>query len=1614
MFESFAGDTAFNTDFSSAPQAIPSVSTALQFPSYIMGADNHNIGNDSSSWFDPSTWGTKVGNAGKFLAVSALSGAGSLYDSAATVANWAGADIKIADTAEWITSLDDDLGAYYGENRQAADVAGFVMSSFIPGLAGVKLLNAGQKALRAATSAGKVGSNLARYTGLLAPKAESYVALASAEIKSSQAVFSTLNSNTVKAIGSGVWQNVLEGTAFEIAAQAANFKSPVLEDQDSWGLAKNIAMGGALGGAIGGAFFSLKAINKIKLARVEEDILLKSQTGRELIQESTKPSDRIILAAENRTNTAEFTLLELPANATTEERLVRENRLINGKKATEDKFNKINLDTRTNLHEMSKDATTELVNHTADFLHNINVNGAVSALAHSVELTHPAIITKAEKAESLVSRYITIAGEGAGRNAHELPEVLDAATRLIPAKGSSISKTVMAAVNKSGFSLSKLFNPLADLNKLSYETADLRHVWMNELKTIPDNIVMHENDIPFLERMLKDGRTNFSLISVSKSAEKIAFKDTASLKSFIVDKKQAMADTLIEARIANGLENANAQTSIQAISKQLNVSERFLNGDVNINALEKDMFHWQSISDIHHAQLIEKGIKQQNSPVIPSYFIPKVVKVNYKLPADLDANGHIADALVHIKAQQNIFKQDVDRVFVKQAGDVFNNRAADLTAEQLAKTNSFGAGAGFLKSAQGGYATPEATVQALGSLTKDLKLTKIQQVTDTLASHVLALKSNKSAAIEFETLQQKLSRTTETYTFDSANILGQGNDAVVSIKYLTAAIKAADTGSDFIKPALQEGAEAVFKIENAETREALKAHLSLTKESTVSARERYAVLGKMHNFDETVIRPIRPSSTDYKHFAFVEDPRVTGAGHSTMLFANSEKELSDLITKTEQNFPEFIVRKKSDTAAWFKANQNYEYSLGLNENYIDSAMKSKGVYSNFYTRSNPEEIVSSLLNHHVNGARLEAMDLMRMKYNAEFNYLEQQAGKYSEIEASKFGSSKLESIAQTEKNPYISYVKTALDISSSAKDSPWKSLNTFLDTQVSKAVGRINQTYDAAKSVDDLDEVNRLMKHYGSNTAFANSAELALVNHSAPKAELSKFISKANAIMGRLTLGLDPLNAVNNFVGANILRMTELNSVVRRPEFSGIIKIPGVDSSILSPTKLLANAHARRWQNPELMKDYLDAGIQISRVKQFTLGLDELALKGTESVVELQNKTSSVFNSFKSLAEKGERLTGNKFAEEYNRFLSADVIRQITDVHETAGLMTRKESIVHWNTFVNRVEGSSSASQRPGVFQGPIGQAIGLFQSYQFNLIQQVFRHVAEGQTKDVAMFLGLQGTLYGLQGEPGFKLMNEHLIGTNSANPKHRDTYDFVRGAVGKEAGDWILYGAASNILQTNLYSRGDINPRYLTVLPTSIDEVPFVGGMNKVFSSMFEAGAKITNGGDVVESIRQGIEHNGISRPLAGLAQVSRGLGEGDDVFSTSKKGTIVGANDLMSWASVVRLAGGKPLDEAMLTDRVYGITAYEAADRKKKKDLAETIKSTVIGNNNQPDENSVEQFAAAYAKLGGKQSSFNKYMMEQYTKANTSQASIISSNLKSPMSYKIQQLMGGNNEQ
>lgn len=1599
-----------------------------EVPLYLQGADLHNIGNSGQSWFDPTTWGDRLSNGFSFAATAVASGVAQLYNTGVTVGKMAGADLDEIDTGKLITEFDSDLGKYYSQNKDSADMWGFILSSFVPGSAGVKIFNAGQKVVEGAVVGGKIAGNMANATKLLVPRTEMYIQEAAQAINQSQATFSAINQAGIKALLSGVQQNALEAMAFETAVQATMFKSPVLENQSVGEVIANIALGGAVGGVIGGVIQGVGTVGKISKQVKAYELSTKEDTARRGIQAMNDPAATIALRADEL---AEGTKIPpLAAGATPEEQALYIKRV----KDVEDRNMRDALEIRTNFNKLNPSEDKTVSNLAADMQAGQTGEQTAEWISHTKKVVRVGQETAEEAAANAEVKaalkenrapdlgghqvsYLKVTGEGAGTAVDAEPAILRWADRVHVREGEKLVDAVNRAVDNYGFRLGKIWDPTdlklgttqlkTSLKELHAE-AEARYIWaMDRVRDLPKigEFFAHGNDLPMVQRALQDGRLDLRIIDNSGKTVKDGFASRQEMFEYLRDTKLEVANSLMEANKAPLLK---AKLEAEAVAKIVDTRLSRLMGTIHPDET-RDFFATRTATEDLAAFRKAKGLPDFKEGEGSAFYQPSYIKLVKDVPEQM-LNGHVVDALAFYKAQEVKFTQDMERVIAKNAAAVYD-QLPTIPEKLLWSANKVGESARFASYANGGYGTLGSVMQAIGSATRKLKESFRKETGDTFTGVLTALGKNQDAVVEFNTINQTVTRSAKLWVRHTDE---KGVEHLITTDARTALQKNPEWVLDDVADL------GAIEITNPETAQAIDAMISRTQKRTLAYKELRAAQGKTDNKVEDVFRPIRPDPKDYPNFAFVVDPKVTGQGHVTMIFASTPEKLSQLATKAEQTG--YKVRFKEDTEEFKRAYGDYEYAKTLHESYIDSDLKNRGVFSEHFTKTDPQKTIDDVLRQHMREDDVLAMELVRGKNQKAFDFLEDQGKAYSKIESSKFGGS-IRDVEAKGKNPYTDYIKTALDISNT-QSSMLYGFNKMLDDAVSKAVSAIKSM--PARSTADLEQINKSLQFYGVDTAFRGTADELLINHTAPKGELTKFVRSANAILSKLTLGLDPLNALNNAIGANVLRGTELTQITRAissgnselaGELSKLAKValPGGVGEITSPSKLVAGAIKNFFADGKdgpLHTRYKASGYIKDLTTQFHDIIDDFTLKGTETVQDLTTRTNRAIAKLNSMSETGEKLTGNALAEEFNRFVSADVMRQITDLAEKHNLLTRAESHAYINTFVNRVEGNTIASQRPLVFQGPVGQAVGLFQSYQFNLMQQLFRYTAEGTAKDTAMLLGLQGTFYGLNGLPGFQFMNQHVIGTMSGNKKHIDAYDAVYAGAGKQVGDLVMYGLPSDLLRANLYSRGDINPRHLTVIPTSIPDIPFVGALGKLLGSMKDTADRIGAGGQVWESMLQGLEHNGVSRPLAGLAQTLQAAGPGGQVYSTTSKGSILFSNDLMSWATAVRIAGGRPFDEAIVNDGLFRIHSYQQADREKRKDLASAIKTAGIQGNT-PDESSMVRFAQAYAASGGKQMNFNKFMMNEMKAANTNEANKIVSQLQNPLAQKVQILMGGSPE-
>lgn len=1585
-------------------------------PDYLKAADLHNLGSGTPSFFSDPVQSTVdfagnvvdvVAQAPAFALSSIASGINSIYNSGVVAGNFFGiTDAKENDIQQTLGSFDSDLGKYYGDHKQGADLVGFIATSFVPGIGGVKLLNTGQKMLSVALETGGAGRTFARATGLIETVTADGISLtqvAGKALAEGQQTFTLMNAGVLKAIGSGTAQATLESAAFEAMVQATMFRSPILEDQDIKDIGSNILTGALLGGAIGGAINAAGVyggIKKVISAADKESQPFRATSS--MFGHENDPQARLMLASSDIANTPE---------ALTDAHKAFRSQKITG----------LEQEQRNAINQMA-DKDPELAGILANTLIGGDPTQMVRALQGAQKIYRPGY--ELTVAEGHTVGYVTMHGEGMGKATFTKPAggMLSLADTTTVVGSQTMADAVLAKVKAAAKGWGGVKDYWSPITASGLDEIEARYIWAEKIAKYKDGMAMAQDDIPLLEGALRN-KLNYIVVREENGVEYTL--RAADMEAQLRKSKELMVHELGTERLygwnygvtadAEGFYEMGKATKIssQEIAKAVNVSTEFIESSQSAS-----MFARQDAQATYDAMLKAKGVKTGQQDLD---YIPRTAAVVYKTEGLANETSDTVSALINIKQQQKIQQAATDNA----AQGVFG-KLSDLffhpgeTAMQNA--NRYGAGAGLVTFANGSYGTLASWAETIGKSTASLQAKLKGDTANIMDSVVLRLRTDQAAAIEFDKVRNLVASTTEKYVMNE-----QGNGLV--------AAKTAQYRKDMLAkkegvkpPVLQAGAPDEIDFVHELTGDAVSAHISANGARVQHGKNLKSSVGLEDSKDPNVFYAYKPDPRDMPHFAFVKDTTATGEGmgHTSMIHAATAHELEDMM-KMVQAKTGFKVYTKADAENFYKAQQSYEFDRTLHDNYIDSSLKSAGVNNQFFPKTDPNKIVDEFLRWHAKGDDMLAREAVSTKFGHEFDQLETLGQQYTNVAGSRYASNS-KSIENTMQNPYNDYRKTALNVSRLGEYPLLTAFNRNLEQGVSRVYQKVKDVFDQAKDVNDLQKVNDALQEAGINHAYKNAAEIILANHSAPTTYVSNFIRGANAILANTFLRLDPLNALNNALGAQVLLGHETSTLIKAiksgnsdlaGELSKIssVGVPGTTDSILSTPKLIAGAQGNyykmmRGEAPELAALYKANGWTTTIMEQHRQMLDNLTVGGGETPAMFNNMLSKAQAIAKQLAEKGEKWTGNKLAEEYNRFIAADVARQISDLGVKAGVLNADSQLSYINTFVNRTQGNSLASQRPLIFQGPVGQAVGLFQTFQFNTMQQLFRGVSEGGAKDAAMLVGLQGTMYGMNGLPAFQFINQHIVGTASGNKEHTDAYSTLYGAAGKTAGDWLMYGIPSNLLQTNIYSRGDINPRTLTVIPVNPQDIVAVSAFAKFAGNLKETVSKIAGGGDVWQSILQGVEHNGISRPLAGLAQTLQATSNPSNaVFSTTNSGDLSFANDFFSLATVSRLAGGKPLDEALANDEAQRSMVYQATDRARMKAATETFKTTVIGDRDgTATPAAVENYMASFVHNGGRVEQFNQNMLHAMTTANTPKANLIIQSLKGAKSEHMKLMMGG----
>lgn len=1624
--------------------------------SFLSAVDNHNVANGDESWFDKKVDATTtfLGDFGEAISKGApaavVAGVNSILNSAISVANFVGADIEEINTYETLKNFDDDLGAYYKLHQSGIEVAGFIGTSFLPGMAGVKAMQAAK--------AGFIGTNMAKSSGLMQSLTRDYAKAATAEFAKGASPFAILDQNVLKALAQGFGSSALEMAAFETAVSATMFKSPVLGEQNAANIAWNIATGTLIGGGIGGVLHGVGTVYGIKKAGQTVDRELFPFKNITELNETAPTDLKIINYFQQKLNIPEAKLAEDygpvrpgevstldPAtrlNLITTERAKTVNRLdvlirqefnryagndevigqqlfekfkdqkslqdiiaglINSKGAQRITENErlVVGDVLFPTHGIKRDAFQQVL-ASGDFsklfadtatsgttgyriigdLSKIKVGGAGekagefgyfenrdAAFAAGIDLyrnsngtfsVNPSSNLLRESAGRRVPNNLIVDFERGGAIVDKAtPGLADVASKARPIE---VRGNTVLAGDLNPIKIGQNFNPLDD----DYLAVQARYIWAQEQKNIKwDGKIVHERDLPMLEKAYYDG-----------------------------DKAKDWKIRMEDGKVTNGLQGDNLRRFIEGkkteyagkldgkpvdeIELRLNVSRKWLEGSQD--ELAK----------------LRPGVDYKN---------PRYARIDY--PDSIHAMetynaAHLDGAITYENAVAQVTQRHKQN-FSNYAGDAADQFPDSPNWSDPSRTPTReGAGASLFGFANSNYGTAGGWAQLVGSLKNRLtvaKKTKTVEAMNNVATDI----SSPDLRAALDLITNKLRSSPEAWVFHP-----EDNQKLIMRKEFKKVVNGEDASEEIDM--------------HEEISDFLRTHSGINAERQVHVKNMKATAGVMDDTDLQVVYPPPIDTSKYKHFVFVEPKGFTLGDRKRVIVAKDESTLLKLIDQVDQN--DFRVITKTEGEEWHKAIGDYDFQLGLNESLVDSSLKRKGILADHFAGNPSARILDDYLDWHVRQEELLATRMVEHRYSQSFQELQHLGDRYTNIATSQFRSL-TEALVERVRDPYQDIVKTALDISRASEYQWWRSFNETVKDAIEGPARKLGDLFQKSPIFDNalVERINQRSEELGLGSPYRDSYSALIASQNiADKPFLAKFVGKAQALMSSTLLQLDFFNGINNILSTPILLGAEtkylINAIQKAdPTVAGKLSqlmttiVPGTNQAIQLPTigRLLKNAveNYRRDHIEELglLERYQKIGavtdiLQQERQMLGNLTLDFGKVSGSQTESMLQKAVDA-----------GRKWTGNRLAEEMTRFVSADVMRQITDLGLEAGVLRSvKEADEYIQLFVNRVQGNYLHSQRPIVFQGVVGQAVSLFQTYQFNLMQQLFKYVGEGDKKAVGMLLGLQGSIYGMQGLPAFNFLNTHIVGNASGNVSHSDLFQGVNSVFGKELSDWMLYGAGSNALglidsrmKVNIYSRGDINPRQLTVLPTSISDIPVVNASVQFVKNLYTLAERTGNGAALWPTLSQAIEHNGLSRPLSGLAQVVQG-------YTTTNQGSLLtGSQDFWNIATTARLAGGKPFDESVALDALYRINAYRAKDAAQIQDVGSALKTSLIAGR-QPTDQEITDFARNYAKAGGRIENFNRFMAGEMLAANRSQVNKVAENLNNPFSRQLQIIMGG----
>lgn len=289
--------------------------------------------------------------------------------------------------------------------------------------------------------------------------------------------------------------------------------------------------------------------------------------------------------------------------------------------------------------------------------------------------------------------------------------------------------------------------------------------------------------------------------------------------------------------------------------------------------------------------------------------------------------------------------------------------------------------------------------------------------------------------------------------------------------------------------------------------------------------------------------------------------------------------------------------------------------------------------------------------------------------------------------------------------------------------------------------------------------------------------------------------------------------------------------------------------------------------------------------------------------------------------------------------------------------VTEKQVMLFARDFMKQALGNYSTAQRPMMFQGTAGAAMGLFQTYMLTYAQNMYRHLDLKDYKGLGQTMLAQAGIFGTGSLPGFQPISQ-LVGEHFSD----DNIDFTTGlyrALPDDMANIIMYGMPSQVAPA-LHTRGDVNPR----IPTGFSTMVAPSMIAQMAQSFVDVGkAVMDQDRPTGQAFFEALSMQSVSRPIARLSELATG-------YSVTRQGNqIAGPEEVWSWQGILaRVFSTRPLQESKAREAIHLDTYYGAINRENRQAVLETLRTNVRGDSVTPE--LLDNLAYEYMRTGSPQ--------------------------------------------